>query len=299
MKDADNAGLSRGYPHLLLYAFDKMKEYLCILSIAGSDCSGGAGIQADLKTISALGGYAATAITAVTVQDTTGVHAIHAIPPSIVYGQIEAVMEDIRPSAIKIGMINNAETAHTVATCLRKYKPYHVVLDPVMLSSSKHQLIADDAIDVLVRELIPQADLVTPNLQEAEVLAGHPIDGLKGMKAVTRELVALGCRAVLVKGGHLEGEMMYDVLHIAGEADSYLFTSEKIKSINTHGTGCSLSSAIATFLASGYALPQAVKYAKRYVTDGIAAGKEVHIGKGHGPLNHFHTPIPLCIKETK
>ncbi len=274
-----------------------MKKYPCVLSIAGSDCSGGAGIQADLKTISALGGYAATAITAVTVQNTTGIRAIHAVPLSVVCGQIEAVMEDIHPDAVKIGMLNDAGTARAVAACLRTYKPRYVVLDPVMASTSGHRLMADDAIGVLVEELLPLAGLITPNLKETEVLAGHPVNGVEEMKAAAAELSECGCRAVLVKGGHLEGGMMCDVLQIAGEDHPHLFTAERIDTPNTHGTGCTLSSAIATFLALGCALPQAVARAKQYVTGGIAAGKEVHIGEGHGPLNHFYAPVHLHIQE--
>ena len=255
-----------------------MKKYPCVLSIAGSDCSGGAGIQADLKTISALGGYAATAITAITVQNTLGVRAIHPVPPVYVRGQIEAVMEDIRPDAVKIGMINDVEIVKTIASCLRTYRPRFVVFDPVMVSTSGHRLIEEDAISALTRELMPLASLITPNLSEAEVLK-------------------FGCGSVLLKGGHLEGDKMCDVLQIVGEDKPHLFISDKIESKNTHGTGCTLSSAIATFLALGYDMPQAVEHAKAYVTKGIHAGKDVHIGEGHGPLNHFYAPVPMKIMK--
>lgn len=274
-----------------------MKKYPCILSIAGSDCSGGAGIQADLKAISALGGYAATAITAITVQNTTGVRAIHAVPPVYVRGQIEVVMEDIRPDAVKIGMINDVEIVKVIASCLRKYQPRFVVFDPVMVSTSGHKLIEDDAISALTRELMPLSSLITPNLSEAEVLTGHPINKVEEMKAAAPELLKFGCGAVLLKGGHLEGGKMCDVLQIAGENEPYLFVSDKIESKNTHGTGCTLSSAIATFLALGYEMPQAVERAKAYVTGGINAGKDVHIGEGHGPLNHFYAPVPMKVRE--
>lgn len=274
-----------------------MKKYPCILSIAGSDCSGGAGIQADLKAISALGGYAATAITAITVQNTTGVRAIHAVPPVYVRGQIEVVMEDIRPDAVKIGMINDVEIVKVISSCLRKYQPRFVVFDPVMVSTSGHKLIEDDAISALTRELMPLSSLITPNLSEAEVLTGHPINKVEEMKAAAPELLKFGCGAVLLKGGHLEGGKMCDVLQIAGENEPYLFVSDKIESKNTHGTGCTLSSAIATFLALGYEMPQAVERAKAYVTGGINAGKDVHIGEGHGPLNHFYAPVPMKVRE--
>lgn len=272
-----------------------MKKYPCILSIAGSDCSGGAGIQADLKTISALGGYAATAITAITVQNTTGVRAIHAVPPVYVRGQIEVVMEDIRPDAVKIGMINEVEIVKVIASCLRRYQPRYVVFDPVMVSTSGHKLIEDDAVSALTRELMPLSSLITPNLSEAKVLTGHSINNVEEMKAAAPDLLKFGCGAVLLKGGHLEGGKMCDVLQIAGEDEPHLFVSDKIESKNTHGTGCTLSSAIATFLALGYDMPQAVERAKAYVTGGINAGKEVHIGEGHGPLNHFYAPVPMKI----
>lgn len=274
-----------------------MKKYPCILSIAGSDCSGGAGIQADLKTISALGGYAATAITAITVQNTTGVRAIHAVPPVYVRGQIEVVMEDIRPDAVKIGMINEVEIVKVIASCLSRYQPRYVVFDPVMVSTSGHKLIEDDAVSALTRELMPLSSLITPNLSEAKVLTGHSINNVEEMKAAAPDLLKFGCGAVLLKGGHLEGGKMCDVLQIAGEDEPHLFVSDKIESKNTHGTGCTLSSAIATFLALGYDMPQAVELAKAYVTGGINAGKEVHIGEGHGPLNHFYAPVPMKIMK--
>lgn len=274
-----------------------MKKYPCILSIAGSDCSGGAGIQADLKTISALGGYAATAITAITVQNTTGVRAIHAVPPVYVRGQIEVVMEDIRPDAVKIGMINEVEIVKVIASCLRRYQPRYVVFDPVMVSTSGHKLIEDDAVSALTRELMPLSSLITPNLSEAKVLTGHSINNVEEMKAAAPDLLKFGCGAVLLKGGHLEGGKMCDVLQIAGEDEPHLFVSDKIESKNTHGTGCTLSSAIATFLALGYDMTQAVERAKAYVTGGINAGKEVHIGEGHGPLNHFYAPVPMKIMK--
>lgn len=276
---------------------DYMKKYPCILSIAGSDCSGGAGIQADLKTISALGGYAATAITAITVQNTTGVRAIHAVPPVYVRGQIEAVMTDIRPDAVKIGMINDVEIVKVIASCLQKYCPGYVVFDPVMVSTSGHKLIEESAISALTRELMPLSSMITPNLSEAEVLTGHSIYNVEDMKTAALELLRYGCGAVLLKGGHLEEGEMCDVLQIAGEEKPHLFTSDRIESRNTHGTGCTLSSAIATFLALSYDMPQAVERAKAYVTGGIKAGKEIHIGEGHGPLNHFYAPVPMNIKE--
>lgn len=270
-----------------------MKHYPCILTIAGSDCSGGAGIQADIKTISALGAYAASAVTAITVQNTRGVTGIHPVPPACVKAQIEAVMADIRPRAVKIGMVNDAGTIRAIAESLEAYPSHYTVLDPVMISTSGHRLMEEDAITALTDRLMPLATLITPNLHEAEALTGKKISTLSEMEAAARELLAFGSQAVLVKGGHLEEEEMCDVLYIKGETQPRLFSSPKIESRNTHGTGCTLSSAIATYLALGEPLGEAVRKAKAYVHQGISTGKDVHIGAGHGPLNHFFAPVAM------
>ena len=272
-----------------------MKTYPCILTIAGSDCSGGAGIQADIKTISALGAYAASAITAITVQNTLGVTGIHPVPPEFVKGQIEAVMTDIRPQAVKIGMINDIEIVEVIADALQKFRPRFVVFDPVMVSTSGCKLIEDDAITALTTRLMPLATLITPNLSEARVLTGITVDGQQSMQAAAKELLKLGSQAVLIKGGHLEGGRMYDLLLEKDGNCPHLFSADKVDSSNTHGTGCTLSSAIATYLALGDPLATAVKKAKQYVWEGILTGKEVHIGEGHGPLNHFHHPQEMHI----
>ena len=272
-----------------------MKKYPSVLTIAGSDCSGGAGIQADIKTISALGAYAASAITAITVQNTCGVTGIHPIPPSYVKGQIDAVMTDIRPTAIKIGMINDVEIVKVIAESIKTHKPEFVVFDPVMVSTSGCKLIEDNAIDAITSLLMPLATIITPNLSEAKVLTGKDLYTVDEMKAAGKELLGYGCRSVLIKGGHLDGEDMCDVLTIKGENEPHIFKSVKIESKNTHGTGCTLSSAIATYLSLGKALPEAVELAKEYVYRGILSGKDVEIGQGHGPLNHFHSPIPMHI----
>lgn len=274
-----------------------MKHYIPVLSIAGSDCSGGAGIQADLKTISALGSYAATAITAVTVQNTCGVRAIHPIPADIVKGQIAAVMDDIHPEAIKIGMVNDIAVIRAIAESLKQYRPRFVVFDPVMVSTSGHKLIEDDAIQVITHELMPLADLITPNLKEAEVLCGTSIHTVDEMQQAAQKLLQFGSKAVLLKGGHLEGDQMIDILLMAEEASPRIYTAQKVNSQNTHGTGCTLSSAIATLLAQGESLPDAVAKAKAYVRTGIEQGQDVEIGAGHGPLNHFFAPISMKIKE--
>ena len=265
------------------------------MTIAGSDCSGGAGIQADIKTISALGAYAASAITSITIQNTCGVSGIFPIPAGTVKAQIEAVMTDIRPEAIKIGMVNDPEIVGAIAESIRKFRPRHVVFDPVMVSTSGCRLMEDNTIDTIVRELIPLSTLITPNLSEAEVLAEEKLSSPDEMERAADKILRTGCGAVLVKGGHLSDNSMCDVLKIAGEDKAHRFTAPKIESRNTHGTGCTLSSAIATFLALGLPLEEAVGKAKAYVYKGIENGKDIHIGEGHGPLNHFYAPERMHI----
>ena len=272
-----------------------MKKYASVLTIAGSDCSGGAGIQADIKTISALGAYAASAITAITVQNTCGVEAIHPIPPVFVTGQIEAVLSDIRPAAVKIGMVTDVEIIHSIASSLHKFKPKHVVFDPVMVSSSGRCLIENAAIEVLINELIPETTLITPNLSEAEVLIGRPVTNVEEMKTAAQKILSYGCKAVLVKGGHLQGGEMTDVLQLRTHKTPFLFSASQIESKNTHGTGCTLSSAIATYLALNETMENAVKKAKTFLYKSLDAGKDIHIGEGHGPLNHLYAPMPMHI----
>ena len=202
-----------------------MRTYPCVLTIAGSDCSGGAGIQADIKAISALGAYAASAITAITVQNTLGVTGIHPVPPAYVKGQIEAVMDDIRPKAVKIGMINDAEIVRVIAESILKYHPEYVVFDPVMVSTSGCKLMEDEAIEAITTRLIPLASLITPNLSEAEILAGQKISTVEDMKQQAKEMLKLGCKGVLIKGGHLDGGLMCDVLQTATEEAPHLFTA--------------------------------------------------------------------------
>jgi len=274
-----------------------MKKYPIILSIAGSDSSGGAGIQADIKTISALGAYAATAITAITVQNTTGVTAIHPIPPSYVEGQIDAVMKDLSPEAVKIGMINDIQITRVIVKTLKKYQPSFVVFDPVMVSTSGSKLIEDNALQVITEELMPLTHLITPNISEAEVLLNRNIGDLEQMKTAAKELLSFGSQAVLIKGGHLTGKSMDDVLQLNSQSTPFIFSELHIESQNVHGTGCTLSSAIATFLALGYEMHQAVEKAKKYVTGAIEAGKDVRTGHGSGPLNHFYAPVPMKIVE--
>lgn len=256
-----------------------------ILTIAGSDCSGGAGIQADIKTISALGGYAASVITAVTAQNTVGVQAVYPIPPDIVRAQIESVMDDMPPAAVKIGMIHNAAIAHIVAECLQKYQSPFIVYDTVMVSTSGRRLMTEDTVRVIREELFPLCSLITPNLNEASLLLSHPVTGLEGMKQAACALADRHHCAVLVKGGHLSGNIMCDVLHDNGSTS--LFEQQKIESHNLHGTGCTLSSAIATLASGNCGLEEAVRQAKAYIGKAIFYGKARHIGHGNGPLCHF------------
>ncbi len=272
-----------------------MKKYHTVLTIAGSDCSGGAGIQADIKTISALGCYAASAITAITVQNTCGVTGIHPIPADFVKSQIDAVMTDIKPEAIKIGMINDVKIVKAIALSIKEHKPKFLVFDPVMVSTSGCKLIEDEAIEAIKNELIPLSTIITPNLSEAIVLTGNKIENTDDMVEAGKKIINYGCHSVLIKGGHLNGNDMCDVLCIKDDNTPYMFTSKKIDSHNTHGTGCTLSSAIATNLALGNTLQEAVEKAKEYVYQGILNGKDIQIGKGHGPLNHLHKPVPMHI----
>lgn len=276
-----------------------MKLYPSVLTIAGSDCSGGAGIQADIKTISALGAYAASAITSITVQNTCGVTAIHPVPAEFVRAQIEAVMSDIRPHAVKIGMIGDVQVVDAIVDGFEQYRPKFVVLDPVMVSTSGCELSKNEVVVAMKNKLMRYATVLTPNLLEAEALVSHSVRTIEEMKIAAHELLDMGCEAVLVKGGHLKGNVMCDVLQPRDREEPYLFTASHVESCNTHGTGCSLSSAIATYLAQGTTVAVAVEKAKEFVHHGIVAAKDVHIGEGHGPINHFFQPVPLKAVEVK
>lgn len=274
------------------------RRYARVLSIAGSDCGGGAGIQADLKTIAALGGYGMTAITAITVQNTVGVRAIQALPPELLAQQIDAVAEDIGVDAVKIGMLHDAAVVRAVATAIRRHRFAQVVLDPVMVATSGDKLIHDDTVAVLIGELFPLATLITPNLDEAGWLIGRRIGSVDELDAAARDLLALGARAVLLKGGHLAGDELVDLL-LAPPASPRRFSGPRIDTRNTHGTGCTLSSAIACELALGLPLPDAVDAARAYVRGALAAGAAVQVGHGHGPLNHGFAPRPAKLFEAQ
>jgi hydroxymethylpyrimidine/phosphomethylpyrimidine kinase len=257
------------------------------LTIAGSDSGGGAGIQADLKTFSALGVYGASVVTALTAQNTRGVTAIHDVPAEFVAAEMDAVFSDLDVRAVKIGMVSQRPVIETIAAGLERWRQDRVVLDPVMVATSGDRLLSPDAIDVLKRLLIPKALILTPNLPEAAALLDAPIASSEAeMRAQGERLLALGPKAVLVKGGHGSGPESVDLL-IEPTAFTRL-VAERIPTGNTHGTGCTLSSAIAAGVAKGSALAEAVAAAKSYVTAALAAANRISIGSGHGPVHHFH-----------
>ena len=255
-----------------------------VLTIAASDSSGGAGIQADIKTFSAHGVFGMSVITAVTAQNTQGVFAVQDITPEIIAKQIDAVYEDIDVAAVKIGMVSQIDTITTIADRLKQHGARNIVADPVMVSKSGFHLLNPDAEATLMRELLPLADIVTPNIPEAEVITGRTIATLEDMEAAARQIFALGPRHVLMKGGHLPGDST-DIL-FDGERFVY-FKSPRIVTKNTHGTGCTLSSAIAANLGQGLSVAEAVAAAKEYIT--IAIEHSFTIGKGVGPTHHFYT----------
>ncbi|MEY4644562.1 MAG: bifunctional hydroxymethylpyrimidine kinase/phosphomethylpyrimidine kinase [Pseudomonadota bacterium] len=270
------------------------KHYPRVLSIAGSDSGGGAGIQADFKTFSALGCYGMTAITAITAQNTLGVSAIHGVPLEILRAQIDSVVEDIGVDAVKIGMLHAPEVVQVVAQAIRRHAMPHVVLDPVMVATSGDRLTTARTVEVLVQELFPLSALLTPNLDEAELLLGRKITQKAELEPAAIALLALGAPAVLLKGGHLCGPEVVDVLVQPGVKPVHL-SSPRIESRNVHGTGCTLSSAIASYLAMGTDMTQAVRSARAYILAAIEAGAAVRTGQGHGPLNHGFAPLAMKI----
>jgi len=258
-----------------------------LLSIAGSDPSGGAGIQADLKTFAALGTYGAAAITALTAQNTRGVAAVHRLPATFVGAEIDSLYADLHIDAVKIGMLATGEVAEVVAERLVLHGARHVVLDPVMIATSGDRLLDGAAIEVIRHQLIPLAEVVTPNLAEAAALLAEPVaDDLPAMRRAAERLWRLGPRAVLLKGGHLPGARCPDLL-FDGERMAEL-SAERVATRNTHGTGCTLSAAIAARLARGDDIAAACRAAKAYLTAAIAAADRLSVGGGHGPVHHFH-----------
>jgi hydroxymethylpyrimidine/phosphomethylpyrimidine kinase len=262
----------------------KPNKIPCVVTIAGTDPSGGAGIQADIKAISATGCYAASIITALVAQNTQGVQAIQEVPLAFIDQQIESVFSDLTVHAVKIGMLHNKKVIELITSKLEKYKPDYVVLDPVMVAKDGSSLMEPDTIAFLKENLFSLATLITPNLPEAEKILSVKIHTVSDMECAAKKI---GENVnVLLKGGHLETERSSDVLYVNSEM--HWFHAERIKTKNTHGTGCSLSSAIASYLAQGYFLPEAVSAAKQYLTKAIQSGSQFQIGRGHGPVDHFY-----------
>lgn len=264
------------------------KTYNRVLTIAGSDSGGGAGIQADLKTIAANGCYGMSVITALTAQNTKGVFAIHPVPVDFVQQQLQVVLSDIGSDAVKIGMLFSSELIEMIAKELKAHGTGNIVLDPVMVAQSGDKLLKKEAVAALKTSLIPVANLITPNLPEASVLLGREITTRAELKDAAVELSELGCANVLIKGGHLEEGDCDDLLYMAGSGDVYTYPVKRIETINNHGTGCTLSSAIASGLAKGLAVDAAVAAGKEYITGAIRSGAAYKIGGGHGPVDHFY-----------
>lgn len=263
------------------------KHYHRVLTIAGSDSGGGAGIQADLKTISANRCYGMSVITALTAQNTLGVTAIHAVPVDFVAAQMDAVLSDIGADAIKIGMLFSPELIRTVADGLRRFGAKNIVLDPVMIAQSGDKLLKEEAVAALKKDLIPLADLITPNLPEASVLLDREVINEDDMATAAKDLTKLGAHNVLLKGGHLESENSDDYLYLGEEQRIVTLAGERVATRNNHGTGCTLSSAIASYLARGEDMETAVRLGKDYITGAIQAGAAYEIGRGNGPVHHF------------
>jgi len=266
-----------------------MKRYPIVFSITGSDSIGGAGTQADIKTISALGAYAASAVTAITVRNTTGLKSIHSVPQESIKEQIEAVMEDIIPDIVKIGLLNDVQTIRTLADCIRKYHPEYVVYDPIMLASDGQRYMADDAIEIIEKELLPFVNLAIINRREAELLSGNPVNTLEDLKKAAKILCSISRTTILIKSGNLCTNEIYDILRTPAD-EEWIFKTERIYSQNTHGTGCTFSAAISTYLALGYNMYEAVSEALNFVRDAIRHGKDVFIGSGEGPVCHSFSP---------
>lgn len=270
--------------------------YIPVLTIAGSDSGGGAGIQADIKTFSALGCFATSVITAVTAQNTLGVRAIVQLSPEMVESQIRAVMDDISPRYVKVGMVGDRSAVEVIASALASYAVDGVVLDPVMVATSGDRLMREDAIALFKEKLIPLSILITPNIPEAEVLSEQAINCVEDMPSAARRILDYGCCGVLIKGGHLEGTTKQDYLLYRcedGNLREQIFSYETIHTPNTHGTGCTLSSAITAFLAQDYALEDAVARGREFLQRALIASKDVALGRGHGSLNHFFSPQKL------
>ncbi len=263
-------------------------HYHRCLTIAGSDSGGGAGIQADLKTFGALGCYGMSAITALTAQNTTGVSAIQAVTPEFIIEQISAVLTDIGVDAVKIGMLFSTEIIRAVADGLKPFNVQQVVLDPVMVAQSGDKLLKEDAIEAIKIHLMPLATVVTPNIPEASILVAEPLITTADIRRAAKTLARHGSRAVLIKAGHLKGEQSTDLLYLSGDDRFVEISGPRIDTINNHGTGCTLSSAITAYLARGEGLETAVQRARIYIEGALKAGARYRIGQGHGPVHHYY-----------
>jgi len=265
-----------------------MKTYPKLLIIAGSDSGGGAGIQADIKSAGACGAYSATVITAITAQNTLGVNAIEGVSPQMIANQFTAVMEDIGADAVKIGMLHSKEVIEEVAKLLQHYKPKHIVIDPVMVATSGDRLLQQDAIQALMDQIIPQAEVMTPNVPEMELLLGENIENSTEFSDYAKALAEKFKVSVLLKAGHLKGDKSVDILFNVKTKQITKLSSPRITTKNTHGTGCSLSSALASYLAQDFSLEEASQKAKTFIYQAIKAGGDYKIGKGSGPIHHFY-----------
>ncbi|KMQ58435.1 hydroxymethylpyrimidine kinase [Chryseobacterium angstadtii] len=274
----------------------KKYTYPSVLTIAGFDGSGGAGIQADIKTASALGCFSTSVLTALPVQNTQGVRKIYPVPVEAVADQIEAILDDIFPDAIKIGMVHTPQLVETIVSTLGKYKKIPLVFDPVMVATSGHRLIEEDTIAAITEKLFPIADVITPNMDEAAILAKMDVITLEDLYAAGKKIKKLGCKSILLKGGHQETSTITSLFYDEHE-NFHSFETVKFDTNNTHGSGCTLSSAIAAYLAQGKTLYDSVSLGQQYVYQAIENGKDVQTGLGNGPLNHFFNPQKLIKNE--
>ncbi|NCX93407.1 MAG: bifunctional hydroxymethylpyrimidine kinase/phosphomethylpyrimidine kinase [Gammaproteobacteria bacterium] len=264
------------------------KRYITALSIAGSDPSGGAGIQADLKTFSALGCYGMSAITALTAQNTQGVQSVHALPADFLLAQLESLWSDIDIAALKLGMLHHTQNIQVLSNFFKAHPIRSIVIDPVMTSKNGNPLLEANAMTLFKNKLLPLALILTPNIPEAEFLLGCTIHTQPDMENAARDLASLGPKAVLLKGGHLKSEMSPDCLYLSESKTFIWITHERIQTPHTHGTGCTLSAAITAFLAHGDSIETAVKKANIYLFEALKAGAHYHLGYGRGPVNHFY-----------
>lgn len=274
------------------------KKYKCpnVLTIAGFDSSGGAGLQADMKTISALGCYATSVLTALPIQNTQGVKNIFSIPIEAVTQQLNVVLEDVTPDAIKIGMVHTPELVEAIVEILKQYLEIPIVFDPVMVATSGHRLIEEKTIDVIIEKLLPIAQIITPNMDEAAILARMEVQDIKDMELAGEKIKQLDCNYILLKGGHQKTKIITSLL-VDDKGNLHSYEYERINTNNTHGSGCTLSSAIASFIAQGKSALEAVNLGQQYAYNAIKCGADIEIGKGNGPLNHFFNPQKLIKNE--